>query len=91
VDQKADGRVTTDPAHSVMHSLARDLCLHLEQVARVYREEASKIEAEARIKTLCRSSWRAASAQNCGISEVTPNSIHCSIDWRGASAHDLPN
>lgn len=51
MDQKADGRVTTDPAHSVMHSLARDLCLHLEQVARVYREEASKIEAEARIKT----------------------------------------
>ena len=44
-------RVTTEPVHSVVHSLARELNLPLEHVARVYRDEAAKIETEARIKT----------------------------------------
>jgi len=34
-----------------VHSLARELDLPLEQVARVYEDEASRIEAGARIKT----------------------------------------
>lgn len=51
MDQRAESRVTVDPAHSVVHSLARELDLPLEQVARVYEDEASRIEAGARIKT----------------------------------------
>jgi hypothetical protein len=51
VNQTTDTRVNADPALAAMHSLARELDLPLEHVARVYREEASKIAAEARIKT----------------------------------------
>lgn len=51
MDHRADKQVTTDPANSVVHSLARELDVPLEHVARVYRAEAVKIEAEARIRT----------------------------------------
>lgn len=51
MNQMANVRVTTDPVPSVVHSLAREMHLAVEHVARVYRDEASRIESEARIKT----------------------------------------
>jgi len=51
VDQRTENRVTTDSTHPIVLSLARELDLPPEHVARVYRDEASRIEAGARIKT----------------------------------------
>jgi Protein of unknown function (DUF3562). len=51
VDHRADKQVTADPANAIVRSLALELDMPAEHVAHVYRAEAVKIEAEARIKT----------------------------------------
>jgi hypothetical protein len=51
VHQQTGIQMATDPPRAVVESLARELELPVEHVERVYREEATKIEAEARIKT----------------------------------------
>ena len=47
----AGAEVSIDPAIAAVKVLARELEMPVEQVERVYRAEASKIEAEARIWT----------------------------------------
>ena len=59
--------------------------------ARVRRGSSKYPGRSPQKRPLSPSSWRGASAQSCGISEVTANSIRCSIDSRGASAHNLPD
>jgi hypothetical protein len=51
VNQATGDRLATNATRGVVESLARELEMPLEHVERVYREEATKIEAEARIKT----------------------------------------
>lgn len=50
MNQRETGRDVPGVPHKAIESLARELDLPLEQVEKVYREQAAAIEADARIK-----------------------------------------